>query len=131
VARSPREVADCHWIAHAGAERNGPNSRDAAVLRVMDWVADNVPDMREAEAAFHASRAVPGAYDTLAWLLGVGLPPVHLPRRNPDGTLVGEDQLYAEYMEGKTGLPEQRLEARRKAARDAALNRHLATLIPH
>lgn len=132
VAPSPREVTDCHWLAHAGAERNGPASRHAAVLRVMDWVADKDPDMREAQAALRASHAVPGAYDTLSWLLGMAaVPPIRLVRRNPDGTLVTEDQLYGEYMAGKTGLPEQRAEARAWARTEAARNQRLADLAPH
>lgn len=132
VVPTAREVTDCHWLAHAGAEHRGPTSRHAAVLRVMDWVADKDPDTREAEAALRASRAVDGAYDTMAWLLGMGsIPPIQLPRRNLDGTVVTADQLYVEYMAGKCGEPEQRNEARHKATRDASLYRQLANLVPH
>ena len=121
VVPAAREVADCHWIAAA---------HNPQVRAVMDWATDGDPTEGDALALLTASTAT--ASNTLAWLLGMSrIPPVELPRRAPDGSVLTEDQLYGEYMAGKTGLPEQKLEARRKAARDAGRYRQLAALVPH
>lgn len=114
------QVADCHWIAYA--------SKNRAVCDVLDWVGREQPT---AEQAFDRMVSTSGDIQvTLLWLLGMGLPPVQLPRRNPDGSVVSERQLYDEYMADKWGEPEERAEAERKARRDAILYRHLADLVP-
>lgn len=121
VVPASREVADCHWIAAA---------HNPQVRAVMDWATDGDPTESDALALLTASNGA--AQNTLAWLLGMSrIPPVQLPRRNPDGSVVTVDQLYAEYMTGKTGLPEQRNEARQRATSDAARYRRLAALVPH
>jgi hypothetical protein len=121
VAPSARAVADCHWIAAA---------HNPQVRAVMDWVTDGDTTEPNALALLGASHG--DAQNTIAWLLGMSrTPPIELPRRNPDHTVVTADQLYAEYMAGKTGLPEQRNEARQRATTDAARYRRLAALVPH
>ena len=130
VVPAAREVADCHWIAHHYAAESGLlATRHSDVLAVLDWVTGDLPDDNVAYQRMHAGGHVG---DTIAWLLGMSrIPPVQLPRRNPDGSVVTADQLYAEYMTGKTGLPEQRTEARARATSDAARYRRLAALVPH
>ena len=129
VVPTARAVADCHWIAHACALEAGDGSY-AQIVETMNWVMDGATP----EAAYERMRARTGdpVGDTLTWLLGMGSrPPLRLPRRTADGTVVTAEQLADEYMVGKTGLPEQRLEARNRAGKDAALYRRLAALVPH
>ena len=132
VAPAAREVDDCHWIAHACAQEAGPGSRYAQVLAVLDWVTSELPTRDQAVDMMMASDGA--AYATVVWLLGSSPdkpPPVTLPRRNPDGTVMTAEQLTAEYMTGLTGLPEQRREAEHRARADAARYRRLAALVPH
>lgn len=131
VVPTAREVADCHWIVHAYAEQSGPGSRYATMLRVLDWVTTELPDTREAEDTLRELRD-PAAADTLAWLLLGVVPPITLPRRNPDGTVVTDEQLYTEYLGcDPNPIREQRDAARDKARRDAAQYRRLAALVQH
>lgn len=135
VAPTPQAVADCHWIAHVMAKEAGPRSRYepgsryTQVVAVMDWVTTGEPTRDQAVDMMMASDGA--AYDTVAWLLGHHEAPVKLPRRNPDGSVVTETQLYGEYMTGLTGLPEQRRDAEQRARKDAASYRWLAALVPH
>jgi hypothetical protein len=122
VAPAARAVADCHWIAHATGQTQ--------VVAVMDWVTCDLPDPPDVLAQLAGARG--GAYDTLAWLLGMSSrPPITLPRRNPDDTVMTAAQLYDEYMTGLWGEPEQRRDAQLRAVRDAAAYQRLANLVPH
>jgi len=129
VAPAAREVADCLWIAHACAEEAGPGSRWAQIVAVMQWATDGDATRDDAVDMLLASDGA--AYTTVVWLLGRGPAPLRLPRRNPDGTTLTETQLYAEYMHGLTGLPEQRRDAETRARKDAGHYRRLAALVPH
>ena len=129
VAPAAREVDDCHWIAHACAQEAGPLSRFAKVTAVLDWATSTNPTRDQAVDMMLASEGA--AYDTVAWLLGRQPPPVQVPRRNPDGTVMTAQQLVGEYMAGTSGLPEQRREAEHKARADAARYRRLAAMVPH
>ena len=63
-----------------------------------------------------------GIADTLMWLLGDARPPLELPRRNPDGTLVDAEQILEE-LRAAAPLPwiaEQRHAAQDKARQTAA-----------
>jgi hypothetical protein len=127
VAPAAREVADCHWIAHQVAAEVGRASVHGEVCSVLDWVTSEPPT--------HATvldRVVDDDTCTLAWLLGMtSIPPIELPRRNPDGTVVTIDQVTAELLAGKTGMPEQRRAAENKARGQVARWRRLASLVPH
>lgn len=129
VVPTARAVADCHWIAHACAREAGPVSRYAQVAAVMDWVTSDQPSRDEAIERMLASSGA--AYDTIAWLIGRMDPPVQIPRRNPDGSVMTAEELAAEYLAGTTGLPEQRRDAEAKARKDAARYQRLAALVPH
>jgi hypothetical protein len=127
VAVAPRAVEDCHWIAHVVADEVGRASVHGEVCSILDWVTTDLP----AEAAVHA-RVVGDDTGTLAWLLGfTPVPPIELPRRNPDGTVVTVEQVTAELFAGKTGMPEHRRDAETKARRQVARWRRLASLVPH
>jgi hypothetical protein len=127
VAPTAREVADCHWIAHSVAAEVGRASIHGEVCSILDWVTTDLPE----QAAVHA-RVVDDDTSTLAWLLGfTPVPPIELPRRNPDGTVVTVEQVTAELLAGKTGMPEQRRDAETKARRQVARWRRLASLVPH
>jgi hypothetical protein len=127
VAVTPRAVVDCHWIAHQVAAEVGRASVHGEVCSILDWVTTDLPD----EAAVHA-RVVGDDTSTLAWLLGfTPVPPIELPRRNPDGTVVTVEQVTAELLVGKTGMPEQRIAAENQAHRQVARWRRLASLVPH
>ena len=129
MAPSARAVADCRGIAHAGAA-NTDRRVYAEVSATLAWVLDDQPTQDQAERQMIANSGGPIG-DTLAWLVGMAsIPPLRLPRRNADGSVVTEEQLYEELMRDKTGLPEQRNEARRKARRDAILYANLAALTP-
>lgn len=129
VAPSPRAVTDCHWIAHSVADEVGRACRHAEVCAVLDWVTGNLPDEAEARTRL---KDVGAAANTVAWLLGITtVPPIDLPRRNPDGTLLTVQQLVAEYMADKWDGPEERSAAERWARDQAARNRRLASLVPH
>jgi hypothetical protein len=128
---TPREIADCHWIAHACALEAGAASRYADIVYTLNWVTSD--DATEAEA-YQRLLADPaeGVRDTLAWLVGYNtIPPLALPRRNPDGATPTAEQLYSEATAGKDLLPEQRIAARDKAERDARHHRRLAAHVPH
>ena len=125
VVPTARAVADCHWIAHAGSIQSGRDSQYGLVLETMGWVMDGATDAQAYERMLAHTGDPVG--NTLAWLAGyTTLPPLQLPRRNPDGSVMTANQLYDEYIAGKTGLPEQRLEARNRARKDAALYQQLA-----
>jgi hypothetical protein len=127
VAPAAREVADCHWIAHAVAEEVGRASLHSEVCAILNWVTRETPS-QEAVLA----RVVDDDTSTLAWLLGMtDVPPIELPRRNPDGTVVSVDQVTAELLAGKTGMPEQRRDAENCARGQVARWRRLASLVPH
>jgi hypothetical protein len=130
VAPATREVMDCHWIAHAIGDR----AEFAAVAAVLDWATSTDPSIDDAHAQMDACAPTPAgeaARNTLAWLIGFqSIPPIRLPRRNPDGTVVTADQLCAEYTARTAGLPEELRAARHRAEQDAALYRRLAALIP-
>lgn len=127
VAPAARQVADCHWIAHACAQEVGRASRYAEVCTVLEWVTTAQPAECDAQ-----ERVVGDSTDTLAWLLGLTrIPPITLPRRNPDGTLLTEEQFHAEYMADKWDSPEERNAAEAYARRAAARNRRLAALVGH
>lgn len=129
VVHAAHTVADCHWIAHACAEEAGPQSRYAHIVAVMDWVTTDLPDRDQAgEMMMSADGA---AYATVVWLLGHGPAPLKLPRRNTDGALLTEAQLYDEYMAGKWDGPEERNAAEHYARKEAAQSRRLAALVPH
>lgn len=63
-----------------------------------------------------------GIADTLAWLMGMAGPPIELPRRNPDGTLVTAEQLYAELVAEHPlpPAPEERQQFQERAREQAA-----------
>jgi hypothetical protein len=128
AAPAAREVADCLWIARACAAESAPGSRFEQIAAVADWAATE-PARDDAVGLLMASDGA--AWDTVAWLLGRAPAPLRLPRRNPDGTLLTEQQLTDEYLAGTTGLPEQRRDAEQRARKDAASNRRLAALVPH
>jgi hypothetical protein len=70
-----------------------------------------------------------GVAETLGWLLGsCTRPPVGLPRRHPDGRLLSEDELYAEYLAKTARGPEERRDCRARARKDAARYRKLGDL---
>jgi hypothetical protein len=127
VAVAPRAVTDCHWIAHAVAEEAGRASIHGEVCSTLDWVTTDLPDETAAKA-----RVLDDDTSTLAWLLGfTPVPPIELPRRNPDGAVVTVDQVTAELLAGKTGMPEQRRDAENRAREQVARWRRLASLVPH
>jgi hypothetical protein len=127
VAVSPRAVEDCHWIAHTVAAEVGRASVHGEVCVVLDWITSETPTQ---DAVL--DRVVDDDSSTLAWLLGfTSSPPIELPRRNPDGTVVTVDQVAAELLVGKTGLPEQRRDAENRARERVARWRRLASLVPH
>jgi hypothetical protein len=127
VAPAAREVADCHWIAHTVAGEVGRASVHGEVCSILDWVTGDLPDEGTV-----LDRVVADDTSTLAWLLGMtDVPPIELPRRNPDGTVVTVDQVTAELLDGKTGLPEQRRDAENRANGMVARWRRLASLVPH
>jgi hypothetical protein len=129
VAPTAREVADCHWIAHAVADEVGRASVHGEVCSILDWVTGNLPDEAEVRTRLRDAGA---AANTVAWLLGItGIPPIALPRRNLDGTLLTHEQLVTEYMADKWDGPEERLAAARWASQQAARNSRLASLVPH
>lgn len=127
VAPSPREITDCHWIAHSVAAEVGRASVYGEVCAILDWVTTDLPDKDQVRARLGAGAA--GA--TVAWLLGLARQPIDLPRRNPDGSLLTVEQLTAEYMAGKWDGPEERRDADRWARKQAARSRELAALVPH
>jgi hypothetical protein len=128
VRVAPRAVADCHRIAHALRA----NAEFGVVEATVGWVTSSDPTLDDVHAVMDG--CVPDAYgdtvrNTLAWLAGyTAIPPIRLPRRNPDGSVITPDQLCAEYLAGKTGLPEQRRDARTRAEQDAARYQRLAAL---
>lgn len=94
---------------------------------MLDWVTAETPTQ---DAVLQ--RVVDDDTSTLAWLLGMtDVPPIELPRRNPDGTVVTIGQVTAELLAGKTGMPEQRRDAENRAYRMVARWRRLASLVPH
>jgi hypothetical protein len=99
------------------------------MLAVLEWVTDELPTEGQAEQLMMASDG--GAYDTIVWLLGVRPPPIDLPRRNPDGSLMTVAQLVAEYMVDKWDGPEERNAADLWARGEAARARRLAAMVPH
>jgi hypothetical protein len=137
VKPAPRAVADCHRIGYALAHR----ADHAAVADTINWVVGcqvapitgrpSPPTVGDVHTEMAAARRG-GARDdavcnTLAWLVGFGsIPPIPLPRRNPDDTVATADDLFAEYMVGKWDGPEVRRDARHRAEADAALYRRLA-----
>lgn len=150
VAPPPRAVADCLRLAYAAALQTGGH-RDQAIAATISWVtglqdAPLTEQRGEATAelalaemmiadghdphhqAVTANRNwTAGVAVTLSWLLGLySAPPLQLPRRLNDGTTPTVEQLYAENLRGKTGLPEERIAARRQAEKDAARYRRLA-----
>gem|GEM_PF-6767351 len=129
VKPSDRQITDCYWLAYAGAAQNGPSSRSGDILRILEWVLFQRPDTH----AVHEELKNPDSAtvtDTLGWLLLYpDVPPIELPQRNLDGSLVTEDQFYAHFMAGKTGLPEQHQEARDRARKEAIKNEVLASWI--
>ena len=129
VAVAPRQVEDCYWISHAVAAERGRASLHGEVCATLDWVTDSLPG--ESDARLRLKDTGP-AGRTLAWLLGLtSIPPIELPRRNPDGTLLTVQQWSAEYMADKWDGPEERLAAGRWARKQDARNRRLAWLVPH
>lgn len=129
VAPAAREIADCHWIAHSVAAEVGRASVHGEVCSILDWVTSDLPDEPTVRARLKDSGA---AANTVAWLLGLtGIPPIDLPRRNPDGSLVTVQQLVDEYMAGKWDGPEERSAADRWARKQAARSLQLASLVPH
>lgn len=129
VAPSPRAVTDCHWISHQVAAEVGRASLHGEVCSILDWVTSDLPDETTVRARLKDSGP---AANTAAWLLGLtGIPPIDLPRRNPDGTLLTVQQLVAEYMAGKWDGPEERRDADRWARKQAARDHQLASLVPH
>lgn len=75
-----------------------------------------------------------GAWRALRWILGMpdARPPLPVPLRNPDGTLVTADQLYEQTIAAnphRDWEPEQRLEARNWAAAEAARSRSREAMI--
>lgn len=129
VKAPAREVCDAHWLAHADAEKYGPDTRAAKVVSVLEWVTDELPTEREAEQMMMASDG--GAFDTIVWLFGVRPAPIDVPRRNADGSLKSVDELIGEYMEGKHNGPEERRDADRWARKQATRSRWLAEQIPY
>lgn len=71
-----------------------------------------------------------GAGAALGWLLGATVqPPVAIPRRLPDGGIPTVDQLYRELVAARphaAWTPEERMEARQRAAEAAQAYRDLA-----
>lgn len=127
VVPSARELTDCHWIAHTVAAEVGRACRHAEVCSILDWVTSDLPDHGTVQA-----RVVDDDTGTIAWLIGfTGIPPIDLPRRNPDGTLYTHQQLVGEYMADKWDGPEERNAADRWARKQAARNEKLASLVPH
>ena len=127
VVQPTRAVADCHWIAHQVAAEVGRACRHAEVCSILDWVTTDSPDLDTV-----LQRVVDDDTSTLAWLLGMtDVPPIELPRRNPDGTVVTVGQVAAELLAGKTGMPEQRRDAENRAHGLVARWRKLASLVPH
>lgn len=130
VAPAAREVADCHWIAHHEVEQGGPRAAACSqVLAVLDWAVHTDPSRDDAGAMMRSAEGA--AYETLVWLLGHRDAPLKLPHRNPDGTLMTEAQLVAEYMADKWDGPEERRAAADYARYEAARSRRLASLVPH
>jgi hypothetical protein len=130
VAPTAREVADCHWLAHHEVEQGGPRSAvSGQVVAVLDWAVRDNPSRDDAGAMMRSAEGA--AYDTLVWLLGHRAAPLNLPRRNPDGSLMSEAQLVAEYMADKWDGPEERRAAADYAHHEATRSRRLASLVPH
>lgn len=129
VAPAAREVADCHWIAHSVAEEVGRTSVHGEVCSILNWVTSDLPTADQVRARLKDAGS---AANTAAWLLGLTrIPPIDLPRRNPDGTLLTVQQLAAEYLADKWDGPEERNAAEQWALKQDTRNRQLASLVPH
>jgi len=126
VVPAARELTDAHWIAHQVAAERGRACLHGEVCSILDLVADGIDRATAGELLLDDDTG------TIAWLVGfVSMPPFELPRRNPDGTVVTVEQVTAELLVGKTGMPEQRIAAEHEAHRKVARWRRLASLVPH
>lgn len=127
VVPTARELTDAHWIAHNVAAERGRACLHGEVCTVLDQVVAGSLDRVAAGEMLLGDDT-----GTIAWLIGfVSMPPFELPRRNPDGTVVTVEQVTAELLVGKTGMPEQRIAAEHEAHRLVARWRRLASLVPH
>lgn len=73
-----------------------------------------------------------GVAAVLGWLLGSRPPPIRVPRRNRDGSVMTADQLYAEKKAARRILPpEDRARLRTQAEVEAEVYRRLAALAAH
>lgn len=128
VTPAAGQVRDLHTVATANQSELAAGCRDAIA-----WIADPAgptAEQAQAETVELDKRRREGPYwvgiaDTLAWLNGwLSQPPLEVPRRNPDGTVLTGDQLYAElldaYPAGWQPTPEQRHTARQQADVTAA-----------
>lgn len=129
VTPTRAQVADLRTTAAAHADRS---ELARGCLDAADWVVG--PDSIASERSVQEEAAATvkhrdddyhrGISDTLAWLCGwLPKPCLEIPSRNPDGTLLTADQLYAaaleEYPRGWDPTPEQRDKARLDADKTA------------
>lgn len=137
VPHDRREIRDFHAVVYLRAGRTR-DPRIIGMLDAIDWVVGCEPlspltqqpgQVTEQTACEEMNRAIPmrdrntwaaGLVDTLAYLVGLlSKPPLEVPRRNPDGTVVTADEIYQEFLDSYPGswtpTPEQRDKARQDA----------------
>lgn len=117
---------------HGEHDPHAAGCADAAQW-VTGWpdITDNDAGQRMTEALTERSdRHQAGIADVLGWLLGVAGPPIELPGRNPDGTLITARQLYERWQREAPlpWAPEQRREHRDRADTTARRWARLAEL---
>lgn len=128
VVPTARELTDCLWIARACAEEAPSGERFEQIAAVVEWLSSG-PSRDEAGSMMRSADGA--AFETIVWLLGHRKAPLRLPRRNRDGTVMTEAQLYNEYLADKWDGPEERRAAEAFAHREARRSRDLAALVPH
>lgn len=133
VAPDHNAVRDLLNVAPVAGETN-PYA--AGVADAAQW-ATGWPDIGYDDAAARmaehleqrADRHAAGVADVLAWLIGCAPPPIRLPQRHPDGTLVTADEHYQRWLADQyRPTPEARHAARQQADLDYARSVRLAGL---
>ena len=132
-----REIQDFHRVAYETAGRTR-SPRVVGMLDAIDWVVGCEPlapisqksgevtemsacaEMNLSARAPHDNTWAVGVGEALAYLVGLlSGPPLEVPRRNPDGGVVGWEQLYNETAQ-PWWTPEKRWEEQQAAQRTAS-----------
>lgn len=154
VSCDRRQIQDFHKQAYLTAARTRA-PRVIGMLAAIDWVVGCEPvapitgqhglvtseqiALTEMNRAVEARRAensatgwAGGVADALAYFVGLlSSPPLEVPRRNPDGTVVTAEQLYQEFLDSHSRpTPEQRDKAHHDAQVTAIRWERLASATP-